>query len=103
MNTLHTLIADRIRAARAEEQSARIKGDFDAQDWHGDLAVELQALLDRSPLHNAIELDKDDAAALADYLADNEESFLDFLYKRRVSLPRRHSDNLRNTLRGGVG
>lgn len=103
MSTLQTLIEDRIRAAKGEEQSARIKGDFDAQDWHGDLASELQSLLDRSPLHNAIELDKNDAEALADFLADNEESFVEFLYKRRVSLPRRHSDNLKNALRGGVG
>lgn len=101
MSKLHTLIEDRIRAAKGEEGSARVKGDFAAQDWHSDLANELQRLLDRTAnTVDAIELDKDDAERIADFIEANEDKFVDWLVKCRVSLAGRHSLNLMNQLRG---
>lgn len=103
MSKLRTLIEDRIRAAKGEEGSARVRGDFNAQDWNSDLAIELQGLLDRATDADSISLNKHDAELIADFLQSNEDKFVDLLVNRRVSLAGLHSLNLMNQLRDHKG
>lgn len=104
MTALYTALEKRIAEAKAEQISARAKGDFDGENWASDLVTELQSLIDRTATTiETIGLDKDDAGHIADFIEDNEAAFVDFLVTRRVSLAGRHSRNLMNQLRDYKG
>jgi len=101
MTALQNAIENRIAEACDAADSATAKGDFDTANFNRDLVTEVQSLLFRTGTRTeVIELDKDDAEQIADFIEEHEEAFVDLLLKRRVSLPGRHSLNLMNQLRG---
>lgn len=101
MTALATAIQKRIQQATEEMDTATRKGAFAEADFSRDLIIELRRLLDRTASTvEVIELDKDDAARIADFLEVKEGLFIELLIERRVSLPGRHSLNLINQLRG---